>query len=173
MKRRFDFGKIDWNGKGRKINAVTLEVELRDVQINGKTLPEFSVVGNVWNNRRTDIVAGGQMLDLLKPYFENNELFQQIYYFWENYHLNSLHAGTQKQEYLLEGLEPPCSYDDRKNTLIAANLIRDYEAPFDLCNGGVRTDDDGRKYYEYGWGWVYWPIPAGDLIKIEKLIEED
>ena len=84
----FSFGKIAYAGK-RKINEVTLEIELRDW--NG--YPEFSVCANVWNNIHTEIVAGGQMIDDLYnefPRFRGSTLYKTIMELWEKYHLKNI-----------------------------------------------------------------------------------
>lgn len=94
MERIIELGKIDYLKIGKKINLVTLEIELRNDE---KNRPVFSVCGNVWDNRKKDILIGGQCLDELFPYFKNNELFVKIYKLWKKHHLNNLHSGTEKQ----------------------------------------------------------------------------
>lgn len=86
--RIFSFGKIAYNGK-RKINEVTLEIELRDW--NG--YPEFTACADVWNNIHTDIVAGGQMLDDLYnefARFRGSILYKTIMQLWEKYHCKNI-----------------------------------------------------------------------------------
>ena len=88
MRREFSFGKIAYNGK-RKINEVTLEIELRDW--NG--YPEFTACAYVWNNIHTDIVAGGQMIgDLYNRFatFRDSVLYKTIMQLWEKYHLHNI-----------------------------------------------------------------------------------
>lgn len=84
----FSFGKIAYNSK-RKINEVTLEIELRDW--NG--YPEFTACAAVWNNLHTDIVAGGQMIDDLYnefTRFQHNTLYKTIKELWEKYHCKNI-----------------------------------------------------------------------------------
>ena len=84
----FSFGKIAYNGK-RKINEVTLEIELRDW--NG--YPEFTAGVSVWNNIHSDIVAGGQMIDDLYnefTRFQHNTLYKTIKELWEKYHCKNI-----------------------------------------------------------------------------------
>ena len=84
----FSFGKIAYNGK-RKINEVTLKVELRDW--NG--YPEFTACANVWNNVHSDVVACGQMIDDLYNEFalcRNSILYKTIMRLWEKYHLHDI-----------------------------------------------------------------------------------
>ena len=88
MRRVFSFGKIAYNGK-RKINEVTLEIELRDW--NG--YPEFTAHVMVWNNIHTDIIAGGQMIDKLYnrfAEFRDSVLYRTIMKLWKKYHLHNI-----------------------------------------------------------------------------------
>ena len=88
MRRAYSFGKVAYNGK-RKINEVTLEVELRDW--NG--YPEFTACAKVWNNIHTDIVAGGQMIDDLYNRFavlKDSILYKTIMQLGEKYHLHDI-----------------------------------------------------------------------------------
>lgn len=86
--RVFSFGKIAYNGK-RKINEVTLEIELIDW--NG--YPEFTACVSVWNNIHSDIVAGGQMIDDLYNEFARfrcSILYKTIKQLWEKYHRKNI-----------------------------------------------------------------------------------
>lgn len=88
MRRVYSFGKVAYNGK-RKINEVTLEIELRDW--NG--YPEFTACAYVWNNIHTDIVSGGQMIDDLYnkfAAFRYSVLYRTIMQLWEKYHLHNI-----------------------------------------------------------------------------------
>ena len=53
MKRTFNFGKIDYYGRGRKVNSVEVKVELSDKGV-------FTASANIWNSKHTDCVCGGQ-----------------------------------------------------------------------------------------------------------------
>lgn len=88
MRKMFSFGKVAYNGK-RKINEVTLEVELREW--NG--YPEFTAHAMVWNNIHSDIVAGGQMIGKLYNRFatlRDSVLYKTIMQLWEKYHLHDI-----------------------------------------------------------------------------------
>ena len=88
MKKIFSFGKFAYNGE-RKINEVTLEIELGDW--NG--YPEFTACANVWNNIHTDIVAGGQTIDKLYNRFAElrlSVLYKTIMQLWKKYHLHNI-----------------------------------------------------------------------------------
>ena len=85
-KRIYSFGKVDLYKCGRKINEITLEVTLY-ADRNG--YPEFTVCGNAWNIRHTDIVCGGQCIDTLYdkiPRLHNNTIYKTIMELWEKYH---------------------------------------------------------------------------------------
>lgn len=92
MKKIFDFGKIDYTGTGRKSYPVTVEMEY--TEHDGKK--RFSVSGNIWNTRKTDIVAGGQCLDTIARYIKT-PLFKEIYRLWKLYHLNDMHPECEHQ----------------------------------------------------------------------------
>lgn len=88
MRRAYSFGKVAYYGK-RKINEVTLEVELRDW--NG--YPEFTACAKVWNNIHTDIVAGGQMIDKLYNRFaalRYSIIYKTVMQLWKKYHLHDI-----------------------------------------------------------------------------------
>lgn len=76
MRKTLNFGKIDFNGTGRKINAVTIEIKLED--------GIFGAHGEIWNAHNTDIISGGQILDIIAIYIHTS-LFLQIYRLWKLY----------------------------------------------------------------------------------------
>ena len=78
MKRVFEFGKIDFNGKGRKVNRVSVEVNLRETETSyGYKYYLFTASGEIWNARGTDCVVCGQCLDEIKGYV-NDPTFLKI-----------------------------------------------------------------------------------------------
>ena len=97
-KKTFTFGKIDYNGTGRKAYAVELEVSLK---INREGLPVFTASGDVWNTMRTDIVQGGQCIDSIwneyHSQLKNRVLYMQIMELWTKWHLNDMNAGCKHQ----------------------------------------------------------------------------
>lgn len=100
MRKVFSFGKIAYYGK-RKINEVTLEIELRDW--NG--YPEFTAHAMVWNNIHTDIVAGGQMIDKLYNKFaicRNSILYKTIMQLWKKYHLHDISDIPAEDQELID-----------------------------------------------------------------------
>lgn len=100
MRRAYSFGKVAYNGK-RKINEVTLEIELRDW--NG--YPEFTAHAMVWNNIHTDIVEGGQMIDKLYNEFatlRDSVLYKTIMQLWEKYHLHDISDIPAEDQELID-----------------------------------------------------------------------
>lgn len=95
MKKMFEFGKIDFEGKG-KINLVTVDMEYKDKGGGKKVL---SISGDIWNKRKTDIVCGGQCLDTIAEYIDD-PVFKEIYRLWKLYHLNDMHAECEHQHAL-------------------------------------------------------------------------
>lgn len=156
MKKTIECGKIDWYGKGRKINAVTLEVELKDTDMG----PVFSMCGNVWNSKRTDIVAGGQCIDELaefEPFAEGGK-YAELVGLWRRHHLNDMHSGTERQEAVLEKWQKEHP-DVRRTYDVDCKVLKDAQCYKD---GG----------YVYGTAWLNRPIPDADLAKIRKWLGE-
>lgn len=149
MKKILNFGKIDWNGTGRKINLVTVQIKLE----NTKNGPAFTACANVWNSKQTKYVCCGQCLDDLVPFFKNNEVFMTIFSMWQKHHLNDVHPGTHAQENALKkaGLEDFANkYSECCEYLKKIGLF---------CDNGIN----------FGETWVYWPIPEKDLETIKSL----
>ena len=145
MRKRFTFGKIDFYGRGRKINLVEVDVELSDKGV-------FTASGTIWNSKHTDCVCGGQCLDTIAKYIKN-PTFKKIHGFWKQYHLNDMHAGTVRQEEALD----------------AAGLTEyanNYRKCCDYLESIGLLVDDG---YKFGTGWLKRDIPAEDLEEIKKL----
>ncbi|MDV3429125.1 MAG: hypothetical protein LIR50_19205 [Bacillota bacterium] len=146
MKKNFELGKIDFYGTGRKINAVTVKIELTEENV-------FTACGYVWNIRRTDCVSGGQNLDEIYKFKKNNPIFKVIYEMWKKHHLNDMHAGTEKQEEALE----KAGY---------TAWARDYEKCCEYLESVGLLEDNG---YKFGTGWLKREIPQEDLEKIRGL----
>lgn len=145
MRKRFTFGKIDFYGRGRKINSVEVDVELSDKGV-------FTASGTIWNSKHTDCVCGGQCLDTIAKYIKN-PTFKKIHGLWKQYHLNDMHAGTVRQEEALD----------------AAGLTgyaNNYRKCCDYLESIGLLVDDG---YKFGTGWLKRDIPAEDLEEIKKL----
>lgn len=154
MRKMISFGKIDFNGCGRRINEVVVEVRL---DTKGDQV-EFAASGYIYNSRKTDALCFGQCLDTIAEYI-NTPLFQEIHRLWKSYHLNTLNPGTLEQTKAVkewEALGNEYNYTDAVEYLKSIGL---YEVE---RNG---------KLYRYGQGWIYHPIPAPDLARIRAIME--
>ncbi len=92
MKKRFDFGGIDYYGRGSRRNAVTVDIEYTEK--DGKKV--FTASGMIWNSTRSDCIRGGQCLDTIAQYIKN-PTFKQIFRLWNLYHLNDMHPECEHQ----------------------------------------------------------------------------
>lgn len=152
MEKTISFGKVAYNST-RKINEITVDVRLEQ-NAEGKYV--FSASGYLWNARKTDIVCGGQCLDTLFKYLKSNNImnkqFERIYRLWKLYHLNDMHAGTERQEKALELVNKlHVAYKERCDYLKRVGLLY----------------DDG---YLYGSAWLYREIPSDDLKSIKEIV---
>jgi hypothetical protein len=93
MKRVISYGKHDATGNGRKQNEVTLNVCVdanhyqsreRGRYTDGE---HFSVFGDVWNTKHTDIIQGGQCVDYIVEHFAKDNTAHNIRALWEVFHL--------------------------------------------------------------------------------------
>lgn len=152
--KTFNLGKIDYCGRGRKINPVTVEVTLKEK--DGK--PCFSAMATVYNQTKTDILAGGQCFDSIAKRTKNKQ-FMEIYRLWKLYHLNDMHAGTIEQEEAIKDWE---SKGNRYDYTSACEYLKSV---------GLYEVEHNGKPYTYGSGWLYWDIPEDDLKIIQALFD--
>lgn len=151
LQKTFDFGKVDYYGRGRKINKVDVTVRLRD-EDDGHIV--LSIDGGFWNGRDTDYVCCGQCLDEIAK-FVHDPLFRKIHGWWKNFHNNDMHLGNEKQEAYLKS---------------KGVSIRDYDTGLAaLKAAGMEKDSDG---IEYGHKWYWHPIPDDVLSEIKALLSE-
>lgn len=151
MKRTIDFGVVKWDAH-RNRAKVTVEMELRE---DKQGRPVFSCSADVWNHLKTDIIMGGQCLDEIHL---NDPLFKTIRELWRKHHLNDMHAGTPSQTLYLQTHESEHHWD--------------YEqCKITLFNAGLLVVEHNGRPYQYGTGWLYWPIPDEDLEQIKRIIE--
>ena len=193
ISRKINFGKIDAEGRGRKINSVDLEIELRNADTDK---PEFSVCGDVWNSRHTDIVQGGQCIDSIDKFFKHDRLYKLIENLWKKYHLNSMHAGTVEQENCLKDFaseKETIRNELRNNAWNKAKIEYNYSENYfkewqnwhssewdsytvdcELLkrHGLYEVEVDG-KPYKYGHAWLYRAIPESDMNKIRAILDKD
>ena len=153
MKRTISFGKIDFNGCGRRINAVEVELRLRETAKG----PEFTASGTIYNSKGTDCICAGQCLDEIGEYL-GFPLFHEIHDLWKKYHLNGMHAGTEEQEAAVKAWYAKGNKYDYAAITEYLKSINLYEVEY---NG---------KPYRYGSGWLYREIPEADLNRIKSII---
>lgn len=140
MRKIISFGKIDFNNTGKKINEVEIEVNYSNDRL--------SICGSVWNSKKTDIIAGGQCLDEIKPYLKNDKKFNYIYLLWKKYHLNDMNAGSPLQQMFIDELKlDNYDYEVVCKELEKAGLLLDESYIYD------------DKPYRYGSAWLFKPIP--------------
>ena len=151
--KTFDFGKIDYNQTGKKINLVTIEITF-----NGT---KFTASGNVWNSKRTDLISCGQNLDELYDYFYENSLFLKIYSLWKQYHLNDLTPGTPKQMAFLDSIKDKKPFKAEFYTWECEQLEK----------VNLLTDNLEGNPYKYGTAWLVNEIPSDIKEDINKLME--
>lgn len=187
MKKTFEFGKIKYTNKSRRVNLVQVEVELRqrggeetfiiDRQTGKKTVTgrtpsyvELSICGAIWNASRTDWVCGGQCLDTIARYksqLSDPDTFTALYDLWKNYHLNGLHAGTPEQEKAVKEWEQE---GHRYDYTAACEMLKEkglYEVNFTGLTVGRRFENEP---YKYGHGWVIQELPGDVLLKVEHML---
>lgn len=191
MKHRFHLGKIDARGTGRRVNEVTIDLELTKRggdptftvapdgtrNYTGNKTPvytELSICGTAWNSAHTDCIWGGQCLDMIAHVSQqmterNRKTFRTLYGLWKNWHLNSMHAGTPEQEAAVKEWEAAGNRYDYDKACAMLNEIGLYEIPF-------TGKTVGRKYknelYQYGHGWVVNDLPESVIEEIEALCAE-
>lgn len=181
-KRKFDFGKVDYAGTGRKAYPVTIEVELRkrggeetfrvvngEKQYTGEKTPEyveFSAVGYIWNTKHTDCVCGGQCLDEINRFLSKNADFQKVYKWWKAYHLNGMKAGTPEQQEAVKEYTDTHKYDYKA----VCDYLKEkglYEVPFYGKTVGKQYNGE---IYRYGTGWCVEDIPEGVLAEMVEFL---
>lgn len=148
MKKTIKLPRIWVDGKSYKVN---LEVELTDDNV-------FSVSGEVFRTDN-DWLMCGQCLDELAQYssIKNNPKFKQVYEWWKEWHLNDMHAGTEKQESALE----------------QAGLTA-FAGEYDKCckyleSIGLLVDNG----YKFGTSWLKREIPSETLLQMKQFIKEN
>jgi hypothetical protein len=168
--RELEFDKIDFEGVGRRVNAVSVEIRLETLK-NGK--PEFAASGMIWESGRRDIISGGQCFDAIKDTpIGQDPLFKEVYRLWKEHHLNDLHAGTPAQAaYLAENRDLVDKY--YKETIGKYGGDRYGAQCRVLEEAGLLTvaHPDHPGGWTYGHGWLYAPIPPEDIKIINHIIK--
>ena len=180
MKKTFDFGKINYNGTGRRY-PVTVSVELR--KRGGEDVFRMENGTRVYTGEKTPVYyeytasamigdrCGGQCLDTIAEHvaeLNDPETFGAIYQWWKQYHLNGMHAGTPEQEKAIREWES--TRNNRHDYLAVCEMLKEkglYEVLFTGKTVGRMYNNEP---YKYGCGWVVEQIPGADLIRIEHLL---
>ena len=98
-KKIFFFGKVDYWGRGRRVNEVDITVEIRAENIytpeegwhqTGKH--DISFIGGIWNGTKADYISCGQCDRTLERFDvkESPELFKELLDLWKHYHLKHI-----------------------------------------------------------------------------------
>ena len=187
MQKTFNFGKIAYENPERRLNAVTVNAELRRCggeptfiidRTTGEhtstgTTPkyiELSICGEVWNRFHTDFLCGGQCLDTIAEYREqldDVDTFDVLYSLWKEWHLNGMNAGTPEQETAVKAWEAEGNVYDYS---AVCDMLKEkglYEVNFTGISVGRRYNNEP---YKYGTGWIVREIPGNVLIQIEHLL---
>ena len=163
--KTFNFGKIDYYGKGRKINSVTVTMSYRDGVL--------SVSGDIWNGKHTDIVCGGQCLDEIAKYIHSST-FKKIHRLWKLYHLNDMRPYDEHQKALgwdKQAKEEVTVYRWRRAFNSCYTQARG-QMVFDNCEEGLIGKPCPVCGYRYGSAWKREEIPDEDIKIIEELMNE-
>lgn len=159
--KTFKFKKIDWYGRGRKINQPEVTMTLK---YDNEDRPCLTISGNIWNNTHTDIVCGGQNLDEMIKYdsISSDPTFNKLYYLWTNYHLNDCRAGTKAQLAAIKAFHTA----NKENSIVNLNS---FDADIEHLKSLGIYDDNGNVY---GSKWFYMEIPNEDLQIINDLFDQ-
>ncbi len=185
-KRTFNFGKIAYWPKTRKANSVDVDIYVCKLD-NGQF--EFTACGYIWNCRHTGCLSGGQNLDTIHKYIKDNDIFNEIYDIWCNFHLNGMNSGTQKQEAALikesdrrnadhkakgEEEEEPLNHADRYED--ACEYLKSIGLYIDKLGDGevlnCETEKVSKDHYPYGCGWITRVLDDKTLKRINSLIDK-
>ena len=138
-------------GVGKGNGCKTLEV---DIEVRKRTFTDYEtrqeVIGYEFSACGSGLGHGGQCLDYFKDKAEQymidesrRELFNRVFTIWDEYHLNSMIAGTKKQEECLKEYKAKNRYDYKE----ACKYLEEH---------GL-LEDNG---YRYGTSWLGKQIPT-------------
>ena len=167
IEKTFNFGKIDYYGRGRNINSVDVEVELRDRD----GYLELSICASIWNGNHTDIICGGQCLDEIKEFrdsLKNPELFDELYALWKEWHLNGMNAGTPEQT---KAVNEWCANHQYDYTEIVEHLkeLGLYEVPY---TGKAIGKEYNNELYRYGSAWLIRELPDEVVKRVTEILSD-
>lgn len=137
MEKVINMGWAKFPNDSRR-HKIVVNVELK-LNVEGK--PVLSMFGEIKGR------VCGQCPDTIKKYaVEKRQNFDEILDIWKAWHLNDMHAGTERQEQALKRAG-----------------IRDFDAACKYLQEQGIYEDGG---YKYGFGWLYKAIPRDVLNKI-------
>ena len=150
--RRYDLGKVDYHGSGRRNCKAAITWK-----IDGD---RFSMCAEIWNTRETDCETCGQCVDTVAAFFPHDKKAQRMVEIWRRWHLNDMKVGSAAQEAWLQanpvkGVYPDSYYWKASEALKAAGLNPD---PGCVHNG---------KPYVYGSAWLHEALPDDVRAEIE------
>ncbi len=156
-------------------HPVTIKISLEpiDKSVKGTDLKthdtglKLSISASEWNLSRSDCTQCGQMQDSLKREFQDRKLklksvvsdndFRKLLDIWNEYHLNDIKAGTEKQLDLISQYRDSEKYADKDVFLDRPEAI--------LKDHNANPDGD----WKYGHGFLFRPIPASEIKFIKDL----
>lgn len=137
MEKEINMGWAKFPNDSRR-HKITVRAELR-LNEQGKVI--LSMFGEIKGR------AYGQCADTIRKYaVEKRRNFNEILDIWDAWHLNDMHAGTERQEKALKEMG-----------------ITDFDIACKYLQEKGIYEDEG---YRYGSGWLYRPIPRTVLNKI-------
>jgi hypothetical protein len=179
MKKTFNFGKINYNGTGKRY-PVTVNVELK--KRGGDDVFRMENGQRVYTGEKTPVYyeftasamigkrCGGQCLDTIARHIgelDDPATFRKIHAYWKKYHLNGMHAGTPEQENAIDEWKKAGNKYDYSAVCEMLKERGLYEIPYT----GLSV---GRKYtgelYKYGHAWLVQEIPADVLQDMIQLL---
>jgi len=164
LKKEIEIGRVEGNSYGYKQSLpVTIEIELKQ-ENKGVVL---SIVGNIWQPRRGDIVEGGQCQDTIREHLNDGTLKLKGYTkeeilklldIWDRWHLNDLRAGCEHQRALI----PLYKKEKGEDFFNASNYDEIIKLPeFKKCPVCG---------YKYGTAWLFEPLPKEVISFIRELV---
>lgn len=166
MKKTINLGKVDYNGTGRRINAVDIEVELEGDRL--------SIMGSIWNGPHTDIVSGGQNLEEIGRMFPANAKVQRIVEVWRRWHLNDMRAGCEHQR--AEGWDKRPIDPSKPLNTYGTHFPGQTSSSWNMLTW-VRRDEHPEGLlsypcpvcgYRFGSAWLKEDLPADVLAEVES-----
>lgn len=155
-----DLGKVDANGRGRKANRVTLDVEL-SIKREATVL---SICGAVWNAVGSDHQSGGQCEDEIARLFPGNASVLRLVEIWKVWHLNDMKAGCSHQraegwdKRAIDTSKPTNTYIDHPGGGQGWNMCA--WVSVDRHPEGLLGKPCSTCGYKYGTAWLVEALPA-------------